>query len=132
MSYEAPALTRLSLLPGGGHPVQTLRQTRTLINLSLSLHPHLSLSSLLPLAVDTLWQTLWQTYTLTTSTSFSLSPHPCHPPPKAVDTLSTYCGKEVPIKKLLLWLEMARQELPDPTAKIPLAAWQTVLSDLSS
>ncbi|KIZ04943.1 vesicle-fusing ATPase [Monoraphidium neglectum] len=52
--------------------------------------------------------------------------------PEAVDALGTYCGKEVPIKKLLLWLEMARQELPDPTAKIPLAAWQTVLQDLSS
>jgi hypothetical protein len=59
-----------------------------------------------------------------------------HPRPQnsrqAVDTLTTYCGKEVPIKKLLLWLEMARQELPDPTAKIPLAAWRTVLQDLSS
>jgi vesicle-fusing ATPase len=53
-------------------------------------------------------------------------------PRQAVDALGTYCGKEVPIKKLLLWLEMARQELPDPTAKIPLAAWQTVLQDLSS
>lgn len=52
--------------------------------------------------------------------------------PEAVDTLATYCGKEVPIKKVLLWLEMARQELPDPTSKIPLAAWQTVLQDLSS
>jgi hypothetical protein len=38
----------------------------------------------------------------------------------------------VPIKKLLLWLEMARQSLPDPGAPIPLAAWTTVLQDLSS
>ncbi|KAI8476967.1 MAG: N-ethylmaleimide sensitive fusion protein [Monoraphidium minutum] len=52
--------------------------------------------------------------------------------PEAVDALATYCGKEVPIKKLLLWLEMARQALPDPAARIPLAAWQTVLQDLSS
>lgn len=61
------------------------------------------------------------------------TPHSFHlKPPQAVDTLATYCGKEVPIKKLLLWLEMARQDLPDPSAKIPLAAWQAVLQDLSS
>ncbi len=29
--------------------------------------------------------------------------------PDAVDTLSTHYGKTVPIKKLLLWLEMAKQ-----------------------
>jgi hypothetical protein len=44
----------------------------------------------------------------------------------------------VPMKKLLLWLEMARQELQsnDPStsssSKIPLAAWTKVLRDLSS
>jgi hypothetical protein len=49
-----------------------------------------------------------------------------------VDTIARYCSKEVPIKKLLLWLEMARQSLPDPGARIPLDAWTTVLQDLSS
>lgn len=61
--------------------------------------------------------------------------HPPPPPPpalQAVDALSTYCGSSAPIKKLLLWLEMARQALPDPGARIPLAAWQAVLQDLSS
>ncbi len=54
------------------------------------------------------------------------------PPPQAVDTLSSFCGKVVPIKKLLLWVEMARQALPEGAGKIPLAAWHTVLQDLSS
>jgi hypothetical protein len=39
-------------------------------------------------------------------------------------------SEEVPIKKLLLWLEMARQELPDPAAKITLQAWTKVLQNL--
>lgn len=52
--------------------------------------------------------------------------------PQAVDTLSAFCGKVVPIKKLLLWIEMARQGLGGPRDKIPLAAWHTVLQDLSS
>jgi len=49
-----------------------------------------------------------------------------------VETMSALCGNVVPIKKLLLWMEMARQELLDPTSKIPLEAWQKVLRDLSS
>lgn len=49
-----------------------------------------------------------------------------------MDTLATFCGKTVPIKKLLLWVEMARQALPEGAGKIPLAAWHTVLQDLSS
>eukprot|EP00877_Chromochloris_zofingiensis_P012938 jgi/Chrzof1/7899/Cz02g40140.t1 len=52
--------------------------------------------------------------------------------PEAVDALTTFCGKVVPMKKLLLWLEMARQDLPEPSAKIPLSKWQQVLQDLSS
>jgi hypothetical protein len=62
-------------------------------------------------------------------------PRVAHLPPRptqAVDTLARYCGREVPIKRLLLWLEMARQSLPDPAARIPLPAWQAVLQDLSS
>lgn len=46
--------------------------------------------------------------------------------------MSSLCGAVVPVKKLLLWLEMARQELDEPCAKIPLASWQKVLRDLSS
>lgn len=49
-----------------------------------------------------------------------------------MDVLAKYCGRDVPIKKLLLWLEMARQELPEQGGRIPLAAWQAVLQDLSS
>lgn len=49
-----------------------------------------------------------------------------------MDSLATLHGKVVPIKKLLLWVEMARQELPPGTTKIPLARWNAVLRDLSS
>jgi vesicle-fusing ATPase len=49
---------------------------------------------------------------------------------QAVDALTTLCGKSVPMKKLLLWLEMARQEADGAT--IPLRRWQAVLQDLSS
>ncbi|GBF95528.1 hypothetical protein Rsub_08509 [Raphidocelis subcapitata] len=52
--------------------------------------------------------------------------------PAAVDILAKYCGRDVPIKKLLLWLEMARQELPEQGGRVPLEAWQAVLQDLSS
>jgi hypothetical protein len=41
-------------------------------------------------------------------------------------------SEDVPIKKLLLWLEMARQELPDPAGKISLHAWTKVLQNLST
>jgi vesicle-fusing ATPase len=51
---------------------------------------------------------------------------------QAVDALTTMCGKVVPMKKLLLWLEMARQDLPAGTKKIPLMQWHQVLRDLSS
>lgn len=41
-------------------------------------------------------------------------------------------SEEVPIKKLLLWLEMARQELADPAGgdKVTLQAWTKVLQNL--
>jgi vesicle-fusing ATPase len=58
--------------------------------------------------------------------------------PRALAALERYCGREVPVKKLLLWLEMARQALPDGGGsgggggKIPLDTWEAVLQDLSS
>jgi hypothetical protein len=53
--------------------------------------------------------------------------------PQAVETLVSLCGSAVvPVKKLLLWMEMARQELAEPNGPIPLEAWQKVLRDLSS
>eukprot|EP00878_Enallax_costatus_P019245 GHUV01020299.1.p1 GENE.GHUV01020299.1~~GHUV01020299.1.p1 ORF type:complete len:671 (+),score=177.44 GHUV01020299.1:714-2726(+) len=52
--------------------------------------------------------------------------------PQAVSIMTDYCGNVVPIKKLLLWLEMARQELDEPNSTIPLSAWDKVLRDLSS
>eukprot|EP00879_Flechtneria_rotunda_P013941 GHRR01014560.1.p1 GENE.GHRR01014560.1~~GHRR01014560.1.p1 ORF type:complete len:485 (+),score=178.54 GHRR01014560.1:1437-2891(+) len=52
--------------------------------------------------------------------------------PAAVEAMTTLCGSVVPMKKLLLWLEMARQELQEANSKIPLSAWQKVLQDLSS
>lgn len=51
---------------------------------------------------------------------------------QAVDTMAGLCGNVVPMKKLLLWMEMARQELAEPNGTIPLEAWQKVLQDLSS
>jgi len=52
---------------------------------------------------------------------------------QAVDIMVSLTGsEEVPIKKLLLWLEMARQELPDPQGKISLQAWTKVLQNLSA
>lgn len=36
----------------------------------------------------------------------------------------------VPMKKLLLWVEMARQDVPEGQ-KVPLARWEQVLRDLS-
>jgi hypothetical protein len=52
---------------------------------------------------------------------------------QAVETLVSLCGSAVvPVKKLLLWMEMARQELAEPNGPIPLEAWQKVLRDLSS
>lgn len=51
---------------------------------------------------------------------------------QAVDTMTSLCGAVVPIKKLLLWLEMARQDLAEPNGTTPLAAWEKVLQDLSS
>jgi hypothetical protein len=54
----------------------------------------------------------------------------CH---QAVDVMVALTGSEdVPVKKLLLWLEMARQELPDPDSKITLQAWTKVLQNLST
>jgi hypothetical protein len=52
-------------------------------------------------------------------------------PCQAVEVMEALTGsEEVPIKKLLLWLEMARQELPDPAAKVALQAWTKVLQNL--
>lgn len=52
---------------------------------------------------------------------------------QAVDIMVALTGSEdVPVKKLLLWLEMARQELPDPAGKITLQAWTKVLQNLST
>lgn len=51
--------------------------------------------------------------------------------PDAVEYLTSITSKQVPIKKLLLWLELARQDV-QPGEKIPLDKWQTVLRDLSS
>lgn len=54
----------------------------------------------------------------------------CH---QAVDVMVALTGSEdIPVKKLLLWLEMARQELPDPDSKITLQAWTKVLQNLST
>ena len=39
-------------------------------------------------------------------------------------------GNMVPIKRLLLLLDLARQDLPEEQAKVPLAKWTQVLSDL--
>ncbi|KXZ46923.1 hypothetical protein GPECTOR_39g417 [Gonium pectorale] len=50
--------------------------------------------------------------------------------PQAVDLLTTISAKVVPIKKLLLWTEMARQEVADGQ-KISLARWEQALRDLS-
>jgi vesicle-fusing ATPase len=48
-----------------------------------------------------------------------------------VEALSGTCGRSVPIKKLLLWVEMARQDV-EPGEKVTLARWQQTLRDLSS
>jgi vesicle-fusing ATPase len=50
--------------------------------------------------------------------------------PDAVEALTSTTSKLVPIKKLLLWLEMAKQGL-EPGQKIPLPVWRQVLADLS-
>lgn len=50
--------------------------------------------------------------------------------PEAVEALTSTTSKLVPIKKLLLWLEMAKQDI-QPGAKIPMATWRSVLTDLS-
>lgn len=50
----------------------------------------------------------------------------------AISHLSSICGSSVPIKKLLLWLEMARQESVDGASTISLDTWETKLRDLSS
>jgi vesicle-fusing ATPase len=51
--------------------------------------------------------------------------------PGAVERLTSICGKEIPLKKLLLWLEMARQEVA-PAQRISLERWEQTLQDLSS
>jgi vesicle-fusing ATPase len=68
-----------------------------------------------------------------TDSRLPLNPRPT--PTQAVEAMSSLVGSSmVPLKKLLLWLEMARQQLPDDAAggKIPLSAWMKVLRDLSS
>lgn len=40
--------------------------------------------------------------------------------------------EDVPIKKLLLWLEMARQEPGDGSGKVTLQAWTKVLQNLTT
>lgn len=51
--------------------------------------------------------------------------------PVAVERLTSICGQEVPLKKLLLWLEMARQEVA-PGQRICLERWEQTLEHLSS
>jgi len=48
----------------------------------------------------------------------------------AVQALTAATSAVVPIKKLLLWLEMAKQDV-EPGMKIPVETWRTVLADLS-
>ena len=48
-----------------------------------------------------------------------------------MEALSSTCGRSVPIKKLLLWVEMARQEV-EAGETLSLARWQQTLRDLSS
>lgn len=48
----------------------------------------------------------------------------------AADLLITIHAKMVPIKKLLLWVEMARQNLEEGQ-KLPLARWEQTLLDLA-
>ncbi|GFH21550.1 uncharacterized protein HaLaN_18878, partial [Haematococcus lacustris] len=50
--------------------------------------------------------------------------------PDAVDALTSHVGKTVPIKKLLLWVELAKQDV-EAGQKIPLQRWQETLRDLS-
>ncbi len=50
----------------------------------------------------------------------------------AVEALTTLYGKLVPMQKLPLWRDMARQDLPNGATNIPLQKWQQVLQDLSS
>ncbi|KAL6751966.1 N-ethylmaleimide sensitive fusion protein [Haematococcus lacustris] len=50
--------------------------------------------------------------------------------PDAVDALTSHVGKTVPIKKLLLWVELAKQDV-EADQKIPLQRWQETLRDLS-
>jgi vesicle-fusing ATPase len=50
--------------------------------------------------------------------------------PEAVEALTSATSKLVPIKKLLLWLEMAKQDVA-PGQKIPITRWRQVLNDLS-
>lgn len=53
--------------------------------------------------------------------------------PDAVEALAMVTGssKAVPIKKLLLWVELAKQDV-EPGKRVPLAKWKQVLRDLSS
>jgi vesicle-fusing ATPase len=53
--------------------------------------------------------------------------------PAAVEALTSATGKSVvPIKKLLLWLDVAKQDSQDsPGQKVTVAKWRQVLSDLS-
>mmetsp|Transcript_11657 Transcript_11657/g.20672 ORF Transcript_11657/g.20672 Transcript_11657/m.20672 type:complete len:723 (-) Transcript_11657:92-2260(-) len=51
--------------------------------------------------------------------------------PEVVETLGAHYGKTVPIKKLLLWVEMAKQDV-EKGQRIPLLRWQETLRDLSS
>ncbi|KAG2487773.1 hypothetical protein HYH03_013618 [Edaphochlamys debaryana] len=50
--------------------------------------------------------------------------------PSAVDLLTSICAKVVPMKKLLLWVEMARQDVPEGH-KLTLQKWEQALRDLS-
>ena len=47
--------------------------------------------------------------------------------PEAVDAI----GEQVPIKRLLLWIDMARQGV-EKDARIPLSRWSQVLSQVLS
>ena len=50
--------------------------------------------------------------------------------PDAVDALVGSIRERVPIKKLLLWIDMAKQGV-EKDARIPLSRWSQVLLDLS-
>lgn len=51
--------------------------------------------------------------------------------PKAVETLTSLCSRNVPVKKLMLWVEMAKQNVEEGQ-RLNIDIWQQVLRDLSN